>query len=416
MKSFLKYFLTAFIAMAATAYLINLYAPFLFEVPKKDKELIKIDFQSEVTNRNIQPVTNKAKNIIFLIGDGMGSNHITSYRVMKGGPNYITAFDKFPISGLVKTHALNTLITDSAASATAFSSGVKTINRYVGVNPEKIAVKNILEILNEKGYISSLVATSEITHATPAAFAAHVDSRYEKDKIATAIFDSKINFILGGGKGYFYPKSKGGFREDEEDLISKIKNQYTLIETKEALNLEFPQSSRIFGLFAEDELVRKESEPSLVDMFKFVHKKSLEHIANGCRGYFALIEGSMIDWRSHDNNFQSFLIEMAEFEEVVDDALEVAKQEPDTLLIVTADHETGGLLIEPTDIRYRPTGKMNISWNTGIGIGSHTGGMVPVFAFGPGSENFSGIMDNTDIFFAMKEALGIDSLENASCL
>ena len=93
----------------------------------------------------------------------------------------------------------------------------------MGVNPEKIAVKNILEILNEKGYISSLVATSEITHATPAAFAAHVDSRYEKDKIATAIFDSKINFILGGGKGYFYPKSKGGFREDEEDLISKIK-------------------------------------------------------------------------------------------------------------------------------------------------------------------------------------------------
>ena len=168
-------------------------------------------------------------------------------------------------------------------------------------------------------------------------------------------------------------------------------------------------------MFAEDDLERTEFEPNLLEMLDFSIRESRRMIADGCKGFFIMAEGSKIDWASHDNDYEYYLKEMQEFEKTVEKALNFAQENNDTLVIVTADHETGGLLIEQDDARYRETGKMKISWNTAIGRGTHTGIMIPVFAQGPGAENFSGVMDNTDVFFAMKEALGIENLEDYQC-
>ena len=416
MNNFFKYLLVAIISSIVTFLIINQYAPLLIEVPKKDQKILPIDFKKDVNPKELKRVDIKARNIILLIGDGMGPTHISVYRNVQGGPNHKLSFDKFDFSGYVKTHAYNSLVTDSAASATAFSSGVKTINRYVGVDHNKKPAKNITEMLFEKGFVNTIISTSEITHATPAAFASHVSSRYEKEKIAEHIYNSKNHIVLGGGTNYFLPIEEGGIREDGVDFVKKIKKNFHYLETKKDLdNFNYSDRKKIFGLFAEDDLERTEFEPNLLEMLDFSIRESKRLLADGCKGFFIMAEGSKIDWASHDNDYEYYLKEMQEFEKTVKKALNFAEENNDTLVIVTADHETGGLLIEQDDARYRETGNMKISWNTAVGRGVHTGIMVPVFAQGPGAENFSGVMDNTDVFFAMEEALGIDNLEDYQC-
>ena len=416
MNNFFKYLLVAIISSIVTFLIINQYAPLLIEVPKKDQKILPIDFKKDANPKELKQVDVKARNIILLIGDGMGPTHISVYRNVQGGPNHKLSFDKFDFSGYVKTHAYNSLVTDSAASATAFSSGVKTINRYVGVDHNNKPTKNITEMLFEKGFVNTIISTSEITHATPAAFASHVSSRYEKEEIAEHIYNSKNHIVLGGGTDYFLPIEEGGIREDEINFVKKIKKNFHYLETKKDIdNFNYIDRKRIFGLFAEDDLERTEFEPNLLEMLDFSIKESKRMMADGCKGFFIMAEGSKIDWASHDNDYEYYLKEMQEFEKTVEKALNFAQENNDTLVVVTADHETGGLLIEQDDARYRETGKMKITWNTAIGRGTHTGIMIPVFAQGPGAENFSGVMDNTDVFFAMKEALGIENLEDYQC-
>jgi alkaline phosphatase len=416
MNNFFKYLLVAIISSIATFLIINQYAPLLIEVPEKDQKILPIDFKKDLNPKELKQVDLKARNIILLIGDGMGPTHISVYRNVRGGPNHKLSLDKFDFSGYVKTHAYNSLVTDSAASATAFSSGVKTINRYVGVDHNKKPAKNITEMLFEKGFVNTIISTSEITHATPAAFASHVSSRYEKEKIAEHIYNSKNHIVLGGGTNYFLPIEEGGIRKDGVDYVKKIKKNFHYLETKKDLdNFNYSDRKKIFGLFAEDDLERTEFEPNLLEMLDFSIRESKRLLADGCKGFFIMAEGSKIDWASHDNDYEYYLKEMQEFEKTVKKALNFAEENNDTLVIVAADHETGGLLIEQDDARYRETGNMKISWNTAVGRGVHTGIMIPVFAQGPGAENFSGVMDNTDVFFAMKEALGIDNLEDYQC-
>jgi len=419
MRSFLKYLLIILITSSLTIVTLMQIAPLIILVPKKDTQEIEINFDQTVAKKELKQIDRKAKNIILLIGDGMGINQVTAYRIAKGGPNYISAFDKFPYTGLVKTHAVNTLITDSASSATAYSSGIKTVNGYLGVDKDKKIVRNITEMLHEKGYITSLIATSEITHATPAAFVVHNESRDNTDQIAEDLYRSNNFISLGGGRDFFIPKVLGGQREDSLDILSLIKEQETYLESKnDLINFQLDRSKRIFGLFAKEGLIREEFEPNLLEMFNFTLEQSSKMLLNNCSGFFIMAEGSQIDWEGHENNFNNQFKEMDEFNQVVDRALQYAKSDQNTLVIVLSDHETGGLLIE-TDTWARdpePSDKMKISWNTAIGLGTHTGTMIPAFAFGPGAENIAGVMDNTDIFFILKEALGLDKLTDYKCL
>ena len=368
-----------------------------------------------LVQKELIPVTNKAKNIILLISDGMSLTQVSSYRLLKGGPNERIALDKFPVSGIVLTHSENAIVTDSASSATAFSTGRKTNNGALGLDKNNEVLENFTEIINRHGYVSSLISTSEITHATPAAYASHIDLRWKTDEISTQMMDSNVMTILGGGRHFFLPEELGGKRSDGLNLLEQIKSSHTVLtEKRELETFDHSNLGKVIGLFADEALRDHEKpdnhplEPSSTEMLKFAINRSQQFSENGCRGFFIMLEGSQVDWAGHANDMNYLKREMQDFDDAVALAYNYAQENNDTLVIATADHETGGLLIEPASPTDYTAPEVKFSFNTGIGYGSHTGVPVPVYAYGPGSENFTGTLDNTDIFYAMLEAVDIE--------
>tara|TARA_B100001057_G_scaffold426403_1_gene450456 strand:- start:304 stop:1611 length:1308 start_codon:yes stop_codon:yes gene_type:complete len=372
--------------------------------------------------KDLESVERKASNIILLIGDGMSISQISSYRLLKGGPNERISVDKFPVSGIVLTHSENAIVTDSASSGTAYSTGVKTNNGALGLDKDMNVLENLTETIHKYGFVSSLISTSEITHATPAAFASHVDLRWKTDEISKQMKESDVMTILGGGRHFFLPEEMGGKRDDGVDLLSEVKKSHTLLTNiNELTNFDFSDNGKVMGLFADEHLRDIEKpenhslEPTSSEMLDFAIKRSLNFQDQGCNGFFIMVEGSQVDWAGHANNINYLKQEMKDFDEAVQQALDFAKTNKDTLVLVTADHETGGLLIEPElPADYTAEG-VKFSFNTGIGYGSHTGVPVPIYAYGPGSKNFTGTLDNTDVYRAMIEALDL-SQESGSCL
>ena len=388
----------------------------------KDVFIESVPAGSVLIPKSLAAVERKAKNIILLIGDGMSASQVSSYRLLKGGPNARLAVDKFPISGIVLTHSEDAIVTDSASSATAYSTGIKTNNTFLGLDKDKNVLKNLTEKIHGYGFVSSLIATSEVTHATPAAFAAHIDLRWKTDEISAQMMDSNVVTILGGGRHFFLPEEMGGKREDGRDLLQEVENSHVLLTHKDQLN-DFDQttSGKVVGLFADEHLRDLEkpenhsTEPSLSEMLNFAIKRSETFMDNGCKGSFIMVEGSQVDWAGHSNDINYLKREMQDLEEAVELAVDYANKNQDTLVIVTADHETGGLLIEPASPADYTGNEVKFSFNTAIGRGSHTGVPVPVYAYGPGSENFTGTLDNTDVYRAMIAALDLTE-ESGSCL
>tara|TARA_B100000700_G_scaffold278744_1_gene327158 strand:+ start:25204 stop:26505 length:1302 start_codon:yes stop_codon:yes gene_type:complete len=366
--------------------------------------------------------SSKAKNLILFIGDGMSLSQITAYRLITGGSNSRISVDNFPYSGIVLTHSEDGVVTDSASSATAYSTGYKTNNTYLGLDSNKKSLENLTETLNRFGFVSSLLATSEITHATPAAFAAHIDLRWKTDEISSQMLNSKVSTFLGGGRHFFLPENLGGKREDGRNLIEELKDNNILLTTKEEmLNLVPNTSKKVFGLFADEHLRNIDTpenhiyEPSLTEMVQFAVNRSNRFVDEGCEGFFIMAEGSQVDWAGHVNNLDYLITEMKDLDTAIEWALEYAKDNDDTLVVVTSDHETGGLLIEPANpVDYTSQG-VKISFNTAVGSGTHTGVPVPIYAYGPGAENFTGTLDNTDVYGAITASLDLDE-QNGSCL
>ena len=388
----------------------------------KDVFIESVPAGSVLIPKSLAAVERKAKSIILLIGDGMSASQVSSYRLLKGGPNARLAVDKFPISGIVLTHSEDAIVTDSASSATAYSTGIKTNNTFLGLDKDKNVLKNLTEKIHGYGFVSSLIATSEVTHATPAAFAAHIDLRWKTDEISAQMMDSNVVTILGGGRHFFLTEEMGGKREDGRDLLQEVENSHVLLTHKDQLN-DFDQttSGKVVGLFADEHLRDLEkpenhsTEPSLSEMLNFAIKRSETFMDNGCKGSFIMVEGSQVDWAGHSNDINYLKREMQDLEEAVELAVDYANKNQDTLVIVTADHETGGLLIEPASPADYTGNEVKFSFNTAIGRGSHTGVPVPVYAYGPGSENFTGTLDNTDVYRAMIAALDLTE-ESGSCL
>ncbi len=388
----------------------------------KDVFLKSIPENGELVKKDLVEVNKKAKNVILLIGDGMSASQITSYRLLKEGPNGRIAVDNFPISGIVLTHSADAIITDSASSATAYSTGSKTKNGFLGVDQEGRILENLTEKLDNFGFVSALISTSEVTHATPAAFSSHVDSRRNTDEISSQMLESKVATILGGGRKFFLSAENGGKRKDKRDLLEEAKKSHKILMHKHELDISgITPSDRILGLFADEHLRDEEnpenhsSEPTLTEMLRFSLERAEAAIDNQCRGSFIMVEGSQVDWAGHANNIDYLERELKEFDEATRYALEYAKKNPDTLVVVTADHETGGLLIEPIALSYYTGNNIKFSFNTAIGGGSHTGVPVPVYAHGPGSLNFSGTLDNTDVYRAILSALDLTE-QTGSCL
>ena len=391
-------------------------------IADKDAFIETLPEGKPLLQKAIIPIKNKPKNIILLISDGMSLTQVSTYRLLKGGPNERIAVDKFPVSGIVLTHSENAIVTDSASSATAFSTGRKTNNGALGLDEDNKILENFTEIIDRYGYVSSLISTSEITHATPAAYASHVDLRWKTDEISLQMMESNVMTILGGGRHFFLPEDLGGKRSDGLNLLEQMESSsMVMTEKKELDSFDHSDLGKVVGLFADEALRDKEKpenhvfEPSSSEMLNFAINRSEKFNENGCKGFFIMLEGSQVDWAGHANDLDYLKREMQDFDEAVELALDYATQNPDTLVIATADHETGGLLIESSSPTDYTAPEVKFSFNTGIGYGSHTGVPVPVYAYGPGSENFTGTLDNTDIFYAMLEAVKMDG-RTGSCV
>ena len=389
---------------------------------EKDAFVESIPVDGSLEPKQLSRNVKKAENVIFLIGDGMSISQVSAYRLVQGGPNSRIAVDRFPYSGIVLTHAENAIVTDSASSATAYSTGHKTNNGALGMDSENNELENLTETLDQYGFVSSLLATSEITHATPAAFAAHVDLRWKTDEISAQMIESKVATFLGGGRHFFLPEEMEGKRKDARNLLEEVNASHTLLTTKDEMkDFNDNKLGKVFGLFADEHLRsidspdNHSSEPSLSEMLQFAVKRSGQFINNGCKGFFIMGEGSQVDWAGHSNSLEYLKREMQDLDSAVEWAFNYAKENTDTLVVVTADHETGGLLIEPANPADYNGNEVKFSFNTAVGRGTHTGVPVPIYAYGPGAENFTGTLDNTDVYRAMIAALELDE-KGSSCI
>jgi len=333
----------------------------------------------------------KPKNVILLIGDGMGLPQITGAMYMN---NNKTVFERFRHIGFHKSHSADDLVTDSAAGTTAISCGVKTYNGAIGLNAKKERVPTLLELAEKKGFATGMVTTCSMTHATPGAFIGHVENRNMKEDIALGYLETEIDIFIGGGKDHF------DRRKDGRNLITELIHKgYTItdFETQDVNNLNFRTDKNI-GYFTSN------GEPLPAadgrDYLLPAAKKSIDFLRERTQnGFFLMIEGSQIDWGNHDNDLKYMISELHDFEKVIEYVLDFAQEDGETLVIVTADHETGGFTVQPGS-------KLNAVKPT-FATQKHTALMIPVFAEGPGAEAFRGIYENTEIFFKIKNALSL---------
>jgi alkaline phosphatase len=325
------------------------------------------------------------RNIIIMIGDGMGIGQVTAGRTLKGS----LALDKFKTVGLLLTHAAGKdYITDSAAGATALSTGVKTYNGAIGVNPDTVAVENVLERGKKKGKRTGVVVACSITHATPASFVAHVPLRGMQLEIAEQISRGVTDVFLGGGWGWFLPDSMGGRRKDGKNLISLMqKSGYKYVSKEGEFRNLRQHSGKILGLFAENQLDSAQARrPSLREMTA----TALKILSQSDSGFVLMVEGSQIDWASHDHKTNQIMVEMADFDDAIEEVVAFAGKDRQTLVIVTADHETGGFALAGGSLETKEvTGKFTTT--------GHSAAMVPLFASGPGSAQFAGIQQNSNV-------------------
>ena len=317
------------------------------------------------------------KNIILLIGDGMGAAQIYAGMTANGGDIYL---ENFTHTGFATTFAANRFVTGSAASGTALATGHKTNYGYIGVDTAGNPLMNVRELAQHLGKSTGVVSTSSVTHATPASFVGHQMSRNMEEEIAADFLTSGIDVFIGGGIDFFTKRKDG--RNLLEDLKS---NDYQVATSLQ--ELEAVKSGKLAGLLAPNGMERRSIRG---DVLVKASSKAMEILDDDPDGFFLMIEGSQIDWAGHDNDMPWIVEEMLDFDLTVGKVLEFAAENKETLVIVTADHETGGLTIEDGNLE---TGYVKGDFTTG----GHTGIMVPVFAFGPGAESFAGFMDNTDI-------------------
>lgn len=396
------------------------------------------------------------KNVIYMIGDGMGPAYTTAYRYFKDDPTTKsveqTVFDTM-LTGMARTYPDDhTVVTDSAASATALSSGHKSYNGAIAVDTDKKPLKTMLEIAKQRGMTTALLATSQINHATPASFAAHNESRNNYDEIANDYIDNKIvgklpvDLMLGGGTKYFI--------RDDRNLVDEFKAagyQYG----DDIQNLDQITQLPAIGLYAAKGLpFALDENPTRLTKLTF---KALDLLDNQNKdGFFVMIEGSQIDWCGHANDIACAMAEMDDFASAIEKAKAYVDKNKDTLLVITADHSTGGLtlgahgqykweadvvhgvkatagtitqhLLESDDLKsvwnkytsiaFTPENKIKLEQAKSMGdkalnlavksiisdtsftgwtTGGHTAVDVQVFAYGKGSEQFVGSQNNTDI-------------------
>lgn len=351
--------------------------------------------KSQTAKERVPP---RAKNVILLIGDGTGLSQISSAFYFKNtSPNYA----RFKHIGLINTSSSREDITDSAAGATAFASGIKTYNGAIGVADDSTEVKNLVEIVSLQHIKTGVISTSSIQHATPASFYAHVINRGLYEDITADMVDSGIDFFAGGGIKFFNKRTDG------KNLLEELKTKGFGIDTTALGNLAgIKQYSKMAYILAKNHM-----DPAAKGRGDFLPKATelgiqfLSKDANSSN-FFMMIEGSQIDWGGHANDADYLISELIDFDDAIGKALDFAEKDGNTLVIVTGDHETGGFTLSSTP-KKTEEGKSYSDYNEITGTFStngHSATLIPVFAYGPGAEAFIGIYENTAIFHKILEA------------
>ncbi|NOZ30196.1 MAG: alkaline phosphatase [Chloroflexi bacterium] len=356
------------------------------------------------------PAQGRAHAVILFIGDGMGEAQRIAGRWSAKGQSGRLSMEAMPFGGWARTASADNAVTDSAAAATALATGVKTNNGMIAVSPAGDPLVTILERAQARGMAVGLVTTTQIAHATPAAFVAHVQSRQEMQEIARQMIAAKVDVLLGGGEDEFLPTTatgcypQPGERTDGRNLITEaVAAGYVYVCDATSFAAVDPAStSRLLGLFADEGMVRPFS-PSLADMTR----KAIEILSRDPDGFFLMVEGGQIDWASHANRAADTITDVIGLDEAVTVAKTYAASAPNTLIIVTADHETGGMSVDLTSGEQGPFSMPDgtpfyVSWTTR----GHTGVNVPTTALGPWSHLLSGEYENTYIHDVMQRALG----------
>lgn len=341
----------------------------------------------------------RPRNIILLIGDGMGMNHIALARHRAVGSEGRLYMERLGVFGLVRTRSADNPVTDSAAAATAMACGIKTRNGRIGISPDGVPYDSILERLSQKGWRTGLAATSSITHATPACFAAHDSKRGAEADIAVDLLDARVDILFGGGRKYWVGPPTG-VRDDGRNLIAEAAAAgYQVLYSRDQMPSLKP--APVLGLFADEGLTTFAPEPSLAQMTQtaigLLSAPADEWFAPRPR-FFLMVEGSQIDWAAHNNDADSCIRQLLLFDMAVKEAMDFACRNRHTLVIVTADHETGGLILKTSREK-----RITVSFASK----DHTAADVPIYAFGPGSQRFAGLLDNTDIPKRIAELVGI---------
>ena len=324
------------------------------------------------------PKGKKVKNVVLMIGDGMSLMHVYSAWTANRGKLYL---DNSQAVGLSKTYCANELITDSGAGGTAIATGQKTNYHYVGVDVNGNELPSLITLSKQKGMSAGIAVTCRLWDATPADFCCHnIDRDNEYDLIADYV-DCGADYVVGGGAQKFENRPDG--RNIFQELEAKGYQVVRSWEEAKAI-----PSGKIFAVTdPKDTPVPAERGDRLAQSAL----KGMDIMSQNKKGFFMMIEGYQLDDYGHFNDLDLLMQETHDFDRTVGAVFEWAAKDGETLVVVTADHETGGLTLVDGDLQ---KGEIQCKFSTG----SHSGVMVPVYAFGPGAEHFTGLYENTAIF------------------
>ncbi len=322
------------------------------------------------------------RNVIFIVGDGMGTAQVyTSIVAQRTAPS---AFLRFPYSGFSRTYSYNRYTTDSGAGGTALMTGHKVQNHHVAKGPDGTDYNSFLvDAKRFFGKAAGFVVTSSVLDATPASTYAHVANRKSFDTISMQMALCPFEVMIGGDRNSFLPEN----RDDGKAPLDTLRARgYDMLYS--VMDMTASRSRKICALLSDDSPDKAMDRGRMLTLGTL---KAIETLNRYDNGFVLMVEGSQIDWACHNNDSLYLAAEMADFEDMLNAVLDFAERDGQTLVVVTADHETGGLTLLKGSIE---EGVSRPSWSTG----GHSGVMVPVFSYGPGANLFSGVMQNTDFY------------------
>ena len=332
------------------------------------------------------PKGKKVKNVILMIGDGMSLMHVYTAWAANRGKLWL---ENAQATGLSKTWAVKKLVTDSGSGGTSLATGVKTVYHAVGVDPEGKPLTSLVDVAKELGKDAGMAVTCRLWDATPCDFCCHNIDRDKEEELVGDYPTSGVDFVFGGGAQKFTN------RKDGRDIFKELqKKGYHVSRTLDDF-FAYTKNSRIFAVPYDKDTPLPDERG---DLLARASMKGISLMNQNKNGFFMMIEGSQLDDYGHFNQLDLLMKETLDFDQTVGEVMKWAAKDGETLVVVTADHETGGLTLVNGN---KDEGRVECSFSTK----DHSGAMVPVYAFGPGAENFTGIFENTDVFKKIKKLM-----------